>query len=279
MQTPVTNWKQNFQEINLYYDLLDPEILHYGPSVAWSELIKQALGAQYTVIRGEVDFGYTPQRLQNLMNAFPGFRLIPLSAQDITNGVSIRFEIGSPHSLKLSLIQSLPFPRLSFNLTVSHGDAQYQALIGKVEQAWASKSLFKGGVRFLYATRTVTCAYTATLPRVEVESELRGLLVGNKWPQASLGQPIYDLVVKNTGRWLRSNTPNGIPNSYDNEVLQFLVEQILRNFFRQSDPIVVFDSGDKIDALEFVPSSTLVPIQSWTLNKSIDSTTEIYVLN
>lgn len=279
MQTPVANWKQTFQEVSLYFDLLDSEVLHYGPGVKWGSLNKQGLGTQYTVIRGEVDFGHSPQRLQELVNAFPRFRLVPLAAQDITNGVSINIKIDSPHSLKLSLIQSLPFPRLSFNLTVSHSDAQYQALIGKVEQAWASESLFNGGVHFLYATRTVTCAYSATLPRGEVESELRGLLIGNKWSQASLGKPLYDMVVKNSGKWLRSNTPKGIQNNCDNEVLQFLVEQILRNFFRPSDPIVVFDSGDRIDALEFIPSATLAPILSWTLNRSFNSTTEIIVFN
>lgn len=278
MQIPVENWGLSFQGTELYHDLLDSEVLHYGPGLAWGSLTRQELGAKFTVIRGEVDFGHTPQQLQELSNAFPGLKLSPLVAQDVQNRIEMSISIVSPHALKLSLISLLPFPRLSFNLTVSHEDTQHQALVERVEQAWAAKSLFSGGVRFIYAARTVHCAYSVTLSRDDVETQLRSVLSGTKWPTVNLAQSICDLVAKNKKDWLTSRVPVGFPNAYMNEALEFIVAVILKDFFRRADPIVTFDSGDKVDAVELVPSATLVPTRNWTLYKSTDSTAEVLLL-
>lgn len=278
MQIPVENWGLIFQDTKLYHDLLDSGIIHYGPRLTWSPLMRQELGTKFTILHGEVDFGYTPQQLHDLSVAFPDFKLVALPAQNIENSIEVHLPIVSPHSLKLSLIYLLPFPRLSFNLTVSHEDIQHHKLVEKIEQDWNSKSLFSGGVRFTYAARTVNCAYSVTLLRDDIEAQLRSGLSGIKWPIAYLARTISDLVEKNKDNWLTSEVPNGFTNAYLTEAHEFIVTRILKEFFRQSDPIVIFDNGDVVDAVERVPLGTLTPRRSWKLFNSTDSTAEVLLL-
>lgn len=279
MTLPVDNWKQSFGDVSLYYDLINDKLLNYGPNITWGLLVKQSLGPRFTVIRGEVDFGYTSDQLQYLQNNFPGFQLAPLIAEDIGNTLIPSIAINAPHSLKMSLIPTLPFPKLSFNLTVSHEESQYQTLIAQIEHAWKEKKLFIGGIDFKYSMRKVTCAYVATFLSAEVQKELNDVLHDNKWTSVQLARDVISVVQNNKHKWLRSTVPQGFINGCENEVLMFLADRIIKGFFQSTDPIISFDNGEKLEAVEMIAPQTLVQRQSWTLNKSTDSSTVIQLLH
>jgi hypothetical protein len=279
MSVPVVNWSRTSGNVQLFHDLVDPALLHYGPTTTWgAALVKQELGQRFTLLRGEVDFGYSPDGLSALQTQFPKFRLAPLIAEDVVNSAAPSVPIGSPHTLKLSLIPSLPFPKLSFNLTVSHEDPNYQALITQVETKWTEKALFTGNVAFTFAMRRVACAYRASLPTADVAQQLRTALNGAKWSAVQVPQDVSSVVKANKARWIQSAVPTGFPSGCENEVLSFVVAKVISSFFRPTQPLIAFDNGETVEALELVDAATLVPQQRWTLNTSVDSSETIRVL-
>lgn len=278
MAVPVSNWSKKHRNVSTFHDLIDSNLLHYGPGATWGPLLKQNLGMQATIIRAEIDFAPSPQLLQELSAAFPGFRLTPLVAVDVENHITLDMEIGAPHIFKLSVIQSLPFPRLSLNATISHSDGQYSSIIQNIERGWANQSLLTGTMRFIYLARKVESAHGVVIASKDASHELRTMLGDARISPQRLAPKIHELVEAKKGQWLKSNAPSGYTNAFEDAALDFITDKITRTFFRPANPIVVFDSNDKVEAVELVPSSTLVPVQTWTLNKSSDARLEIETL-
>lgn len=265
MPRPVSNWSEKLGDVPLFRDLDDSQLIHYGPHESWGSLHKQTLGNKVTILRGEIDLAPLPEDLENIRQKFPTFRLAPLVARDVRSSLTSAITLAAPHKIGVSVIQSIPFPKVSFNASISHDDPKHQQIISDIETGWSGKSLIQGTLELDYDMIEADCAYRVVLPSREVVTVLKSGLGDLPHANPPLGGQVLGAVQQNRANWISSAAPVGAPTKFSQEVNSWVADQVLKNFFQAADPIVKFDSGEKLDGLSLRDPNTLVKQLQWNL--------------
>ena len=144
MAKPVKNWRSLFDETPIFVDIVDNELRHYGPRVAWRELIRRDLGQRKATFTGIIDLGYNSDELKALSAGLDKKRIVPLSISGISEEPTIKVAISHPHGGGLVPLNSLPFPQYRLAVTVDLQAPDATSLIQAIEDGWAAMSLLQG---------------------------------------------------------------------------------------------------------------------------------------
>lgn len=266
MPRPVTNWEKLADETRIFFDLDDDKLLHYGPRLSWSPLTKRVFVAgRTTLLHGEADLGYTEAQLGALQKLLPNYRLAPLVASSIDQTISVGIAVSAPHSAKLGLIESLPFPKVAFNAAISHEDPAFAEIVARLEDAWKDRTLVRGSLDLRYSMTEVQGACRVAYSSAEVAAALDDELVGSRWPLQAVAGGVASALQKKQANWIVSRVPPGFLNDAMGVVRAFVHQEIQRTFFRSSAPVVQFDSGESLLGLEREDAGSLVGSFSWKL--------------
>lgn len=144
MSKPVENWRDQIEDVSVFFDISDENLRFFGPRVSWRELRRKNVGQRKALFSGVVDFGYEQSELQALSARLPGKKILPLPISAVSQEPELAIEISSPHAGGLVALNTLPFPQYRLDVTVDLHAADADALIEAISDGWAKKNLLRG---------------------------------------------------------------------------------------------------------------------------------------
>lgn len=276
MDSVATNWNQTSLGVSVFADVVDQKLIHYGPHASWSPLSSQQLGAKFEVLRGEIDLGPKADLLARLQSSFLDSRLSPLSFVDVQANCELATQVAEPHSAKISIIQTLPFPKLSFNATINLAEPNAKAISDKLKEDWVSGKALVGGIKFYFDGRSVESSATIALLLRAIHDELGLTMAASSIPESDAHLAIRGHVAKAWNAIYSSRVPFGLPDGNLDQIRSFAGAQIYKSLFREATPFR-WEDGSKLPLVELQPREGLAPVAKFGLTRSIPSRSSVEI--
>ncbi|MBE4018881.1 hypothetical protein HJ130_07255 [Vibrio parahaemolyticus] len=245
--TAAKNWSVSYLDASFYHDSSDTSLLHYAPRLNWGEFSSRSIGNSITTVHCEIDLGYTADTLGDFQRKFPNHRLAPLIAEDVINTLSLRDGVEEPHQSKITLINTVPFPKIVLNVTVKHSDPNYKALLGKLKDDWEHKRIFQGDVVLTYPMVLVRSSYSVEVKYKEIAEKLNGIIGTDELFSARAEDAVFEFFESNHHQYCKTLSPDKSSPQLE-FVKEFLRNKIIAGVFLEGIKVHRFDSGEEVFA-------------------------------
>lgn len=244
MTAAVRNWMSDFKGTAIYPDLFDESRLHYGPKPSWSNLSMRSLGDRVTLVQGEIDLGYSKDELAKLITEFKGNMLSPLVAANMIDSIELSVEAGPEHTLQLTTIPSIPFPKVQFNGSIMHSDNRYKQLLDELKRRWDEKTIVSGKLTLEYDMMEVKFAYLVSLDYRQATVSLTRELGKGPVSKTSAYAAATKYIQGGFSDFATSLFPDG-SRPFEESVQAYLIDRLTSEAFMPNETIINFDSGEK----------------------------------
>lgn len=276
MTTAVRNWKEEVNGALVYQDLFEGGRVHYGPLITWGELSISSIGSRVTLVQGEIDLGYSSAQLGDLMSRLQGKRLSPLVAANMYNSIRLAIDFDRTHTINLSVLSSIPFPKIQLNASVMHSVNGYADFLEELKQGWRNRTLVSGDLVLEYEMVDAAVAYSVSLRYQEISRFLEGKFGRGLVPVDQMHDAVTQYVNGGVLNLARTMFPNG-DRPREAEIRSYLIDRITSDLFMPGEVAVTFDSGEVLRGRRVREPGSLIKENLFNLIISSNSVEKIRI--
>lgn len=208
MKGPVFNRREEINGVTIYPDGLDSKLAYFGPVHNPRVNASKILGNRITVYNGHSNLGLEGDELEDTRRRTGKERLQPLPSTILHSEVGFSFKLQGTHRGNVSILPNLPFPSVSFSVTVDMAAGDAQRLIQELDQKTRDNTLLSGNVILASSTRVYEYLSSLNLPWRAARAAVANALRSEKGSILNYHAAVQNVISSNIDSWMEVEIPD-----------------------------------------------------------------------
>jgi len=238
MKGPVFNHRQEINGVTIYPDGLDSSLAYFGPILNPKVVVSRIAGNRITVYNGHSNLGLEGDHLEDIRRRAGKERLQPLPGTILQSEVGFSFKLQGTHRGNVGILPHLPFPSVSFSVSVDMAAGDAQQLIQELDQKIINNNLLSGKVIMASSTRVYEYLSTLKLPWKAARSRIADALRAEKGSLLNYHTAVQSVISSNIDNWLNVEIAN---SSQEANAATWLGQKVAEGLLGRTESSVLLD--------------------------------------